>query len=260
MKILVRRVIILSEGVIFLEFGRFIAHRGLHGDGVPENSMLAFQKAIDAGLPIELDVRLTKDARVVVHHDKWLSRMCGVDKRINELTYEELKELSLAGTDQHIPLFRDVLKFVDGRVPLLVEIKRGHELGVLERRTDHLLKQYKGRYAVQSFHPLHMLWFKLHSPKTYRGLLVTVADDCEPFENISSHVGAQTYSWWISSPDFISCDIELLSDKVVNYVRKRNKDLFAWTINSEEYYNKAKDVCKTLICEKSPDGFDFTKL
>ncbi|MBR6045849.1 MAG: glycerophosphodiester phosphodiesterase [Ruminococcus sp.] len=242
-----------------MEFGKFIAHRGLHGNGVPENSMLAYQLAIDAGLPIELDVRLTKDAKVVVHHDKTLNRMCGVDKYIKDMTYDEIKEYTLAGTDQHIPLFKDVLKFVNGRVPLLVEIKRGHELGVLEKRTDHLLKQYKGEYAVQSFHPMHMLWFRLHSPKTYCGLLVTVADDCEPFENISSHLGAQPFMWGFSNPDFISCDIELLSDKVVDYVRRTKRELFAWTINSEEYYNKAKDVCKTLISEKSEDGFDFTK-
>lgn len=242
-----------------MEFGKFIAHRGLHGGGIPENSMLAFEKAIEAGLPIELDVRLTKDAKVVVHHDKSISRMCGIDRRIKDMTYEELKQYTLAGTDQHIPLFRDVLRFIGGRVPLLVEIKRGHELGILERRTDHLLRHYKGEFAIQSFHPMHVLWFRLHSPKTCRGLLVTVADDCEPFENLTSHLGAQPCVWGISAPDFISCDVELLSDKVVNYTKRTNKDLFVWTVNSEERYRKARDVSKTLICEKSDDGFDFTK-
>lgn len=241
-----------------MDFGKFIAHRGLHGGGVPENSMQAFEKAIKAGLPIELDVRLTKDAKVVVHHDKSINRLCGTDKLIKDMTYGEIQEYTLADTDQHIPLFRDVLKFVGGRVPLLVEIKRGHELGVLESRTDHLLRQYKGAYAVQSFHPMHVLWFRLHSPKTFRGLLVTVADDCEPFENLTSHIGAQPCFWGISAPDFISCDAELLSDKVVSYTRRKNKDLFVWTVNSAQRYLKAKDVCKTLICENS-DSFDFTK-
>jgi glycerophosphoryl diester phosphodiesterase len=242
-----------------MEFGKFIAHRGLHGGGIPENSMLAFEKAIAEGLPIELDVRLTKDAKVVVHHDKSLSRMCGADRLIKDMTYDELRHYTLGDTDQHIPLFRDVLKFIDGRVPILVEIKRGHELGILESRTDHLLKQYKGSYAVQSFHPMHLLWFRRHSPETCRGLLVTVADDCEPFENLTSHLGAQPFTWGISAPDFISCDVELLSDKVVSYTERTKRGLFVWTVNSEERYLKARDVCKTLICEGSPEGFDFMK-
>lgn len=85
-----------------MEFGKFIAHRGLHGGGIPENSMLAFEKAIAEGLPIELDVWLTKDAKVVVHHDKSLSRMCGADRLIKDMTYDELRHYTLGGTDQRI--------------------------------------------------------------------------------------------------------------------------------------------------------------
>lgn len=241
-----------------MDFGKHIAHRGLHGGGVPENSMTAFKKAIELGLPIELDVRLTKDAKVVVLHDMRLKRMCGADVRVCDLTYDELMKYTLAETDEHIPLFKDVLKLVDGRVPLLVELKKGHPLGKLENRTYHLLKQYKGEYAVQSFHPLIMFWFRLHAPEIYRGILVTVADDCEFFENISSHLGAQPFTWRFSKPDFVSCDVELLSDKVAEVVKKMKADLYSWTINSDVLYRKAAKYSKTLICERSDDGFDFT--
>lgn len=90
---------------------------------IPENSMPAFERAVAAGYGIELDTQTTKDGRLVVFHDETLYRMCGVDKKLYECTYEELMEYGLAGTDYRIPLFSDVLKAVGGRVPLIVEVK-----------------------------------------------------------------------------------------------------------------------------------------
>ena len=60
------------------------AHRGLHGDGVPENSLEAFELACQAGFGIELDVQLSSDGEVVVFHDYTLNRMTGVDKKLCE--------------------------------------------------------------------------------------------------------------------------------------------------------------------------------
>ena len=72
-----------------------IAHRGLHSEVSPENSMAAFISAADNKYPIELDVHLTKDGKIVVFHDSNIKRMCGEDKLISELNYAELKEYRL---------------------------------------------------------------------------------------------------------------------------------------------------------------------
>ena len=107
---------------------RNYAHRGLHtkDQSIPENSLRAFGLAVENGYGMELDVQLSKDGQVVVFHDDTLNRICGVDKRVDEMTYEELKKLSLAGSiNDHIPLFSEVLAMVNGDTPLIVELKTG---------------------------------------------------------------------------------------------------------------------------------------
>ena len=78
------------------------AHRGLWNEKVPENSLAAFELAVRAGYGIELDIQLTRDGRIVVFHDVTLRRMCGVDRRLCDLTLAELKTLRLLGTNQQI--------------------------------------------------------------------------------------------------------------------------------------------------------------
>ena len=105
--------------------GRLYAHRGLHDNAsdAPENSLAAFRKAVEKGFGIELDVQLTKDLVPVVFHDFTLKRVCGVDKKVRELTFDQLQELRLCGSDQRIPSFDQVLRLVKGRVPLIIEYK-----------------------------------------------------------------------------------------------------------------------------------------
>lgn len=101
------------------------AHRGLHEKdlSVPENSMAGFKAAVEAGYGIEFDLQLTKDKKVVVHHDRSLKRVCGADVSIGDLTYKELQQYRLQNTEERVPLFSDVLALVDGRTPLIIELK-----------------------------------------------------------------------------------------------------------------------------------------
>lgn len=101
------------------------AHRGLHEKdlSVPENSMAGFKAAVEAGYGIEFDLQLTKDKKVVVHHDRSLKRVCGADVSIGDLTYKELQQYCLQNTEERVPLFSDVLALVDGRTPLIIELK-----------------------------------------------------------------------------------------------------------------------------------------
>ncbi len=149
------------------------AHRGLHTEDmtVPENSMTSFAKAVEAGYGIELDINLTLDDKVVVFHDDTLTRMCGVKKRIADCTYEEIKQLTLLNTTQRIPLFEDVLALVDGKVPLIVELKATKRNAELCRLAAQLLDAYKGPYCIESFHPAIVRWFCKNRPGVIRGQL-----------------------------------------------------------------------------------------
>ena len=150
-----------------------IAHRGYYNNkkGIPENSVLAFKKAIDNNYLIELDVRLTKDKKLVVFHDDNLKRVCGVNKKVKDLTYKELLKYNLFDTTLKVPLFSDVIKLVNGRVPILIETKYHNRYGVLEKILINELSNYRGLYAIQSFYPMSLLWLKRNTKNIPIGLL-----------------------------------------------------------------------------------------
>ena len=152
-----------------------IAHRGLWDmdKGIPENSIPSFEKAIEKKYPIELDVHLLEDGKVVVFHDDDLSRMTGVKKKIKDCTYEEIEKLRLKGTQYKIPLLSDVLDLVDGRVALLIELKYDRKVGETEAALMQVLRGYRGMYAIQNFSPRSLIWFKKNYPEVPRGQLAS---------------------------------------------------------------------------------------
>ena len=146
-------------------------HRGLHGKGIPENSLPAFSAACEQGYGIELDVQLSADGEVMVFHDESLLRVTGCDASLYSKTCEELKALFLSGSRETIPTLREVLALVDGRVPLLVEIKSDHAVMAVCAKTAEILDTYHGAYMVESFHPLAVNWFRKHREDVVRGQL-----------------------------------------------------------------------------------------
>lgn len=157
--------------------GMNFAHRGLHSrdKSVPENSLKAFELAAAAGYGIELDVQLSRDGQVVVFHDDTLERVCGVQKRVDELSYEELLKLRLCGSDCTIPLFSQVLDTIRGRGPLIVELKDGKRNRELCEKTYELLSDYRGQVCIESFNPMIVAWFRLHGRDLVRGQLAMPA-------------------------------------------------------------------------------------
>ncbi|MBE5800755.1 MAG: glycerophosphodiester phosphodiesterase [Clostridiales bacterium] len=152
--------------------GWLYAHRGLH-DGnkeIPENSLEAFRRAVENGYGMELDVQLTADGKLVVFHDKTLKRVCGVDHTLYSLTYEELKQFPLPDGSP-IPLFSEVLTLVNGRVPMIVEVKYHGQVTAIAKAAHEALKHYDGPYCVESFHPLAVRYFRMNAPDIVRGQL-----------------------------------------------------------------------------------------
>ena len=150
------------------------AHRGLHdlNQGRPENSMAAFRAAVEKGFGAELDVHLMADGNLAVVHDSGLSRVCGKNVHIEDLTAGELKDYPLQGTGETIPLFRDVLDLFEGKTPLVVELKA--ERGNASALTDAamaMLRDWRGSYCVESFHPAVLLRLREKYPGVIRGQL-----------------------------------------------------------------------------------------
>lgn len=147
------------------------AHRGLHGEGAPENSLGAFSRSVEAGYGIELDVRLSSDNVLVVFHDDTLDRMTDKTGLVNAYTKDELSAISLAGTDERIPTLDSVLSLVSGKVPLLVEIKEAQGSLEVTRRVCERLKSYTGEYIIESFNPIALREVRRLLPGKIVGIL-----------------------------------------------------------------------------------------
>lgn len=148
------------------------AHRGLHGDGVPENSMEAFQRAKEAGFGIEFDVHLLSDGNLAVIHDASLKRTAGVDVHIEDLDTSDLQNYCLEGTEERIPEFSQVLELFAGEAPLIIELKaeRGNCSALCET-VCKALDSYTGVFCIESFDPRCIAWLKKHRPELIRGQL-----------------------------------------------------------------------------------------
>ena len=148
------------------------AHRGLHGQGRPENSMAAFQAALEGGYGIEFDLHLLRDGNLAVIHDSLLKRTTGAEGRIEDLTTGDLKNYHLEGTEETIPTFRELLDLYGGKAPLIVELKPvgGNHAALCQAACD-MLKDYQGVYCMESFDPRCVYWLKKHRPQIIRGQL-----------------------------------------------------------------------------------------
>ena len=211
------------------------AHRGLHGRGVPENSLRAFELACEAGKGIELDVQLSRDGEVMVFHDYTLIRMTGVDKKLCELDRDELCSLSLAGSEEKIPTFSEVLALVNGRVPILVELKGEDLSSELCPKVAEQLSAYSGAYCIESFNPLLIKNMRKQMPKAYCGLLYTnVCRDKKKTNALNILLTAMAFNF-LARPDFIAYN---KLDRDSFFVRLTTKfyraPKFVWTVKNEE--------------------------
>ncbi|MBR6679822.1 MAG: glycerophosphodiester phosphodiesterase [Clostridia bacterium] len=226
------------------------AHRGLHGNGIPENSLAAFEKACEAGYGIELDVQLSRDGVVMVFHDYTLVCMTGCDKRLCELDAEELTSLFLDSSDQTIPTFAQVLSLVDGRVPILVELK-GEDLNTaLCEKVAAQLKDYSGEYCLESFNPLLIGNIRKHLPDALRGLLYTnVCRDKKKSSALNIALTAMALNV-VAKPDFIAynkTDRDSLPVKLTTGLWGAPK--FVWTVRSLEELEDAHKRGESPIFE-----------
>ena len=222
-----------------------IAHRGLHNDELPENSLAAFENAIKNKYAIELDLRITSDGHVVVFHDDNLGRMTGSSGYVNKTTLEEIKKLRLLNTAEKIPTFKEVLDLVSGRTPLLIEIKNMNKVGI-EKNVWNILAKYDGEYAIQSFNPYTLEWFKNHAPHVKRGQLSSY------FKNVDIGIIkkiALKKLWMnkISDPNFISYNIDDLPNRWVK--KYRELPLLAWCVRTIEQKEKAFKIADNIIFE-----------
>lgn len=225
-----------------------IAHRGLDNGSIPENSMAAFRNAIEKGYTIELDVQFTKDKELIVFHDDDLSRLTNDNRKVKDVNYQELKNLKLENTDEKIPTLKEVVEMVDNQVPLIIEIKDGEDIIGLSEKTYNIMKNYKGRYAIQSFNPFILEWFKNNASEVIRGQLSgTFREDAESLKFYEKFVLKNLLLNFKSKPNFIAYELDGVNNLSVKLLKGRNYPIISWTIENEEDMKKAYESTDNII-------------
>lgn len=233
------------KNIDFLK-NKIIAHRGIYDNKkIPENSLGSFKDALKEGYTIELDVHITKDNQIVVFHDHNLKRMTNVDNEVEKVNYTDIKDLKLLNTNYKIPLLKDVLSLVNKKVPIIIELKVKDikSVGTLEKTLADMLDNYDGEFAVKSFNPFSVRWFKKYRSSYVRGLLVSNKN-----KTIKDKILHNMYLLNICSPDFISCSYKMFDNKKINKLKK-NHVILAWTIKDTKDFIKYKKCFDNLICE-----------
>ncbi|MBQ9785020.1 MAG: glycerophosphodiester phosphodiesterase [Clostridia bacterium] len=211
------------------------AHRGLHGNGIPENSRAAFELACRKGCGIELDVQLSRDGVVMVFHDYTLVRMTGCEKKLCELDAAELTALTLADSEETIPTLEEVLRLVDGRVPLLIELKGEDYSTALCEKVAAALSGYAGAYCFESFNPLLVRQMKKQMPDAVCGLLYTnVCREKKKYSALNMALTAMAFNF-LACPDFIAYNQNYRAALPVRWVTKLYRaPRFVWTVRSDD--------------------------
>ncbi len=227
------------------------AHRGLHSADRPENSLAAFRAAVEQGYGIELDVHLMNDGRLAVIHDSSLKRTAAADVKIEDLTTADLEHYRLEGTEEKIPTLKEVLKTINGRVPLIIELKSAGNTKPLCSALWYELNGYKGDWCVESFDPRCVLWFKKNRPEVVRGQLSQ--NFLKRKENLvfPLRLLLTLLSFNIATqPDFVA--FKFADRKFISNLLSRkfwNMNGFTWTVNKKEDMQTAESEGYAVIFE-----------
>ncbi len=238
--------------------GAYIAHRGYFDNekGIPENSLPAFEAAIEKGFAIELDIQLSSDGVPMVFHDADLERVCGVEGKIWDYTAAELAQMKLMGTEETIPTFEETLGLIGGKVPLLVEYKMDKVDTAVCAAGQAPLDSYEGDYMMQCFDPRALLWYKKNAPHVARGQLA------EKFWENEKYAGDPLYfvlTYMVENvatrPDFISYKYSHKDNISLSLCRLMGAKTACYTLRSNADFEYVRDEFDMYIF----DSFDISQ-
>jgi glycerophosphoryl diester phosphodiesterase len=166
--------------------------------------------------------------------------------------------LRLGNTDEGIPTLEQVLALVDGRAPILFEIKNYGLACNLEKAFYSVMRHYHGKYAVQSFSPYSLRWFRRHAPHVPRGQLAcdykhACVEGSVFFRllvNLILYPIKRLETNFMSRPHFISCEFHRLQAELLKHLRRKGASVLAWTIRNNEQFASAQPFIDSVIFER----------
>jgi glycerophosphoryl diester phosphodiesterase len=227
-----------------------IAHRGLWDEHAPENSLLAFQAACQAGYGIELDVQLSADGEAIVFHDNTLERLTGAQGRVADHHTADLTGLKLDGSEETIPTLTDTLAVIGHRALVLIELKTPYgEVGPLEKRVSEILIDHNGPIAVIGFNPYSHAWFAAHHPQILRGLDSYSYHDNEVLAREQRKAYAALEHVGLAKPHFLVLGMDIVADKPAARLRDNGMPIVAWTVRGQDERKQAREHADNIIFE-----------
>ncbi len=234
-----------------------ITHRALHDRARRriENSASAIRAARAAGYAIEIDLQLSADGVAMVFHDEELDRLTDEVGPLNARSASELSRIKLAGSDDTIPTFAQVLGLIGGAVPLLVEIKdqtltMSETDGRLEGALAHDLEAYSGPVALMSFNPHSIAHMARLAPHLPRGLTTSAyAEDWAPLAAATCDRLREIPDYDRTLSSFISQEAQDLSRPRVAELKSQGAAILCWTIRSPEAEAEARRIAQNITFE-----------
>lgn len=225
------------------------AHRGLHGRGVVENSRAAMEAAIAAGHGVEIDVQASKDGVAMVFHDYELDRLTRKSGAVIDRKAAQLEKIGLRNSDETIARLTEILGLVDGRAPVLIELKaKSRKVKKLCRSVADALSAYDGEAAVMSFNPEVGRWFAKHAPDIVRGLVVTEHDEISLAARLQGAM-QRSLSVLRAQPDFLAYDVRDLPSAFADSLRAKNVPVVTWTVRTDGERASAAEGADQIIYE-----------
>ncbi|MDY0210274.1 MAG: glycerophosphodiester phosphodiesterase family protein [Acholeplasma sp.] len=226
------------------------AHRGLHNAsiGIYENTLAAFDEAIKHGFGIELDTNILKDGTVVVFHDKNLKRLCNVDVTLKDVTYDSIKDIKIMNTNETIHTLQEVLDYIDGKVPLMIEIKPFGDKTLHAKTVYELIKNQQKSIMIQSYNPYIVLWYKRNANTIIRGQISEFFKDSN-FSFLTRWIMKTLITNKLTKPDFVNYGLKDIPNKYVDKQKKKGVRIIAYAAKNQESLDFMLEHCDNAVFE-----------
>ena len=231
------------------------AHRGLHGKGIAENSLESVNEAIINGYGIEVDIQALNDGSPVIFHDEYLNRLTNKRGKVSNLMPTDLATIKLLNGEK-LPKLEELLDFVNGRVPILIEIK--YQNGIMAmplskflNKTAVSINRYRGPLAIMSFSPMVVEALQTLCPRFPRGLVTDdfFSSEWEFMEEKEKKALCELNFLEKVKLDFISHNVKKPHSSQIFIAKREKLPMLCWTVRSNLEENEARNTFHNITFE-----------
>ena len=235
----------------------YIAKYGFVTEDAPENTLKAYQNAIDRNYPILLNVQMIDDGEIVCFYPRTVCKSTGESGYISKMSLAEIKEITLEETEETIPTLDEALEFIAGKVPVIIDIFNDSNVGKIEQKVVDSIEKYIEKYelfdsvAVMSLNPYTLEWF-LNNATWLPRILRSGKFKIKMFGSIKTKKLTKLKLYKIALPDYVCYNAKDLPCK---YIRKvKPVGVLAFNVKTQNEYMEVAKYCDNIIF----DGFEPT--